>query len=245
MVSRTVDRRVVLLFALVSACHESRDAADVIAAHHAVERRMEASSNPVPRPWAVGQWTLYKVSDGKHVGYTKHVVAAIGPCGTWIESTYVDDKYDDRFTIKACFKQLRPGPLREELDDIQAVMSRQGRRTVVVDFRNGQNPRTKERMKLAFASIITLAWESAPATEQEEVTVPAGHFVGAQKIVTTAWILQSLHRTDVWIHSDVPLGGAIKVVADTGTESVLLDYGLSGAMGELPDFDEHLEQTGL
>jgi hypothetical protein len=235
--------RAALMALLLIGCHASRDATDVIAAHGALERRIEAAPSAAPRPWAVGQWTLYKISDGKTVGYSKHAVVAVGSCGTWIENIYVKDKYADRLTLKACFKELEPGPINDDLDNIQAVMSRRGGPTVVVDFRNGKNPRTKELMKQMIASFITLAWQSAPVTEQQELVVPAGHFVGSQKIVTTAWIEQSLHRADVWTHPDVPLGGAIKVVGDTGTESVLLDYGLSGASGDLPDFDEQLENS--
>lgn len=240
------DMRAAALLVLFIGCHaESRDAAHVIAAHRSLDRRIEPSRGLTPRPWAVGQWTLYKVSDGKSVGYSKHAIVAIGTCGTWIESTYVADKYEDRFTIKACFQKQNAGPISESIDNMQAVMTRHGTRTVMIDFRNGQNPRTKQLMKKLYAGIVTLAWQSAPSTEQQGIVVPAGHFVGSQKIVTRVWIEQSLHGAEVWIHSDVPISGAIKVAGNNGSESVLLDYGLSEAKSELPDFDDHLAETGL
>lgn len=240
------DMRAAALLVLFIGCHaESRDVAHVIAAHRSHDRRIEPSPSLAPRPLAVGQWTLYKISDGKSVGYSKHAVVAVGTCGTWIESTYVADKWDDRFIIKACFQKQKAGPISDSLDDMQAVMTRQGTRTLVIDFRNGQNPRTKQLMKMVYANFATLAWQSAPSVEQQEVVIPAGHFVGSQKIVTRVWIEQSLHGAEAWTHSDVPISGAIKVVGNNGSESVLLDYGLSGAKGELPDFDEHLAATGL
>lgn len=237
--------RAAFLLILLVSCAPSRDAADVIAAHRSLERRIDAPPSRSPRPWSVGQWTLYKVSDGKHVGYIKHGVVATGACGLWIESTLVAGKYDDRFTIKTCFRDLEPGPLPDDLDAMQAVMTRQRQRTVMMDFRNGKNPRTKRLMQALISSFITVAWHSAPAQAEQEIVVPAGHFIGSKKIITRAWIEQSLHGTEVWVHDDVPLGGAIKVIGDDGSESVLLDYGLTGATSELPDFDQHLEDTGL
>lgn len=236
--------RALALLVVFGACH-SRDAADVIVAHRALDRRIEPSPSNAPQPWAVGQWTLYKVSSGKLIGYTKHSVVGVGRCGTWIESIAVTDKYDDRFAIKACFRKLGAGPLSDGLDELEAVMTREHQRTVVVDFRNGQNPRTKQQMKAAYTRFATLAWQSAPSTDTQEVVVPAGHFIGSQKIVTRLWIEQSLRTTEAWIHSAVPMGGTIKLVGTNGSESVLLDYGLSGATSDLPDFDEQLEESGL
>jgi hypothetical protein len=233
-----------IMLVVLAACH-SRDAADVIARYRTSERRVAAAPNDAPRKWAVGEWTLYKVSNGTTVGYTKHSVVAVSACGTWIESIFVADKYDDRLIIKSCFQNLKPGPLSDGFDDIQAVMMRHGQRNVVMDFRNGQNPRTKQMMKAEYARFSTLAWQSAPATDEQEIVVPAGHFIGAQKIVTRLLVEQSLHTTQAWIHSAVPMGGTIKVVGDTGEESVLLDFGVSGAESELPGFDEHLAESGL
>lgn len=234
--------RALALFCLLAGCAETRNAPDVLAAHGQQERRIAASTSAAPRPWAVGQWTLYKFNDGQHVGYSKHAVVATGTCGTWIESTYVDDRWDDRFIIKTCFDKPTAGVLIDP-DSMQATMVRQHDRTLVMDFRNGQNPHTKQLMKNNYARFVTLAWQSAPATEQAEITVPAGHFGGAHKIVTRLRVEQSLHGVEVWTHPDVPLGGTIKLSADNGAQSVLLDYGLSGAKGELPDFDQHLADS--
>lgn len=234
-----------MLVVVTIGCGPPRDAADVLAAHRPRDRRIPSTHEGAVRPWVVGQWTLYKESAAGKVGYSKHAVVAVGPCGTWIESIFVSDKYDDRLTLKTCFRGANPGSLHDGLDSMQAVMMRKAQRTIVIDFRNGQNPNTRRLMKAEYANFVTLAWQSAPSTEQREVVVPAGHFLGAQKIVTTLWVDQSLHHAEVWTHDDVPLSGAIKVVDDLGTESVLLDYGMSGATSDLPDFDAQLEESGL
>src|SRR5690242_9231407 len=132
-------RAVVLVLALAACQH--RDVQDVLSAHRQSERRIAAPASTTPRPWAVGQWVLYKITDGVRAGYGKFAVVATGDCGTWVESIAVMDKYDDRVTIKTCYRE----PTFDS-NAVQAIMMRQHDRTVQVDFRNNQNPHSKQKL---------------------------------------------------------------------------------------------------
>jgi hypothetical protein len=234
-----------LILAVLAACGGSaQDVDTVIAAHHH-DRTIAPSTTRRIRPWQVGQWTLSKVTSGNEIGYVRQSIVAQDACGIWLESAA--QSRHGRTVSKACF---RAAPTHEvdptaELDALQAAMVRQGSRTVVVDFRNGQNPNTKRTMMANLKNTVTFAWESSPSDELTTVAVPAGRFEGVAHVVSRLWIDQSMQTVDTWIHPDVPISGAVKSVATDGSDSELLDYGLTGAKSELPGFDEHLRDTGM
>jgi hypothetical protein len=219
----------------------------VLAAHQKHNRYIAAARSLAPRPWAVGQWTLYRLSSPGHVGYMKHSIVAKGTCGFWLETMVVSGRYDDRLVVKVCFRampDLHTDPATE-VDLYQAFMSRQGRRTVVIDFRNGQNPNTKRMVRELLQSFIALAWQSAPQAQAQDTVVPAGTFAGAARVTARVIFLESLTTVEAIVHSDVPIGGTLKSASANGGEIILLDFGLAGATSDLPDFDEHLRDTGL
>jgi hypothetical protein len=232
-----------VLVACGGAPHGSVEA--VLAAHPQQDRTIPAQNGRDLAPWSVGQRALYKVSRRSGVSYVIHSVVARGACGYWVE--HVEQWPQQRRVVKSCFSSMpRPdmdASARSEL--LQAVMGREGRRTLVLDFRNGKNPRTKQLFTTPRETGVTLAWESPPSDELGTIVVPAGRFEGSAKTLSRVWVMESMHNLEVWTHPAVPITGAIKATSTTGAEIVLLDFAMTGAKSELPDFDEHLRETGL
>jgi len=235
-----------LLMVALSACGASATNVDAVIASHHHDRTIAAPTTRTLRPWLVGQWTLYKASANGEVGYVRHAIVATDVCGTWIES--VAQSHHGRTVTKACY---RGSPTSwadpaAELDALQAVMVREGDRTTVMDFRNGQNPNTRRAMHARLQRDFKLAWESPPSGEElTTVIVPAGRFEGVARVVSRLWVKQSMQTIETLIHPEVPLDGAIKITATDGSEQVLLDYGLTGAKSELPSLDEQRRDSAF
>ena len=235
--------RALVITVLVGCGANAPNVDEVIASHHH-ERTIAAPAARTMRPWQVGQWALYKVTSGAEVGTLRRAVVAQDTCGLWIET--VAQSHHGRTVMKACYRaQPTSADPAAAMDALQAVMVREGTRTIVVDFRDGKNPASKHVMEARLRDSITLAWESPPSEELSTVVVPAGRFEGAAHVISRAWVEQSMHTADAWLHPDVPLGGDVKVTSTDGSTEELLDYGLTGAKSELPTFDEQLANSGL
>ncbi|HEY5089208.1 MAG TPA: hypothetical protein VIK30_04525 [Polyangia bacterium] len=180
-----------------------------------------------PRPFVVGQWTQYKLTDGNGQPsfMTTKIVGADGDA-FWIESAR------DSYVGKTVSKMLvfigdRMNP---QSIDIRAVRMRDknGRVTDV-------DPQVLQFMKASFqgaVSMLVISWQGQP---QEDVVVPAGAFAGCFKMQTDAswgpWHAASLS----WSHPAVPISGVVRSQGiDRPTTMELVAFGDSGATSELP-----------
>ncbi|HEX5060480.1 MAG TPA: hypothetical protein VFV99_14030 [Kofleriaceae bacterium] len=235
--------RALLIVALVG-CASGPNVDAVIASHHH-DRTIAAPAVRAPRPWEVGQWTLSKTSSQGHVGTIRRSIVAKDACGFWLEVVATSPR--GRTITKTCYRSQLASSANPaaELDALQAIMIRQGGRTIVIDFRNGKNPAKKLQMQTQLQQRVSLAWQSPSSDELATIVVPAGRFEGAAHVVARLWVEQSMQTAQAWLHPAVPIDGVVKESATDGSELELLDYGLTGAKSELPSFDEQLSESGL
>lgn len=224
----------------------------MLASHKANERYFEPPRSSVPRKWEVGQWALYKVAIGRNVGYIKHSLVAENRCGMWFENLVVMGLYEDHTVFKACL--FEEPDLRVDLakqgDLIRQFMSRRRDQIIAKDFREGQNMRARDNVSRMLEGFAILAWRGEAYEGRSEVTVPAGQFAGVVRLPARMFLGDDLTAVMLWYHPEVPFGGTIKAEAYDEDdrlvlEAELLDYGLTGAKSELPDFDEYKRTVGL
>ncbi len=190
-----------------------------------------------PRPWQVGQWTLYRtVHDGKP-GYEKLSIVAHDDCGFWLEQVRQD--YYHRSITKICYARMPWLPdtsgnyVANTMDLVQVMVSQGDRgRPQVWDFR--KNPQMKESMKLLAQSVVSFDWVNKDSLPREDVAVPAGRFAGAATFPITVTVLWKTITVTTRIHADVPVYGIVRSDASTGQSSELLAFGDTGAESVLP-----------
>jgi len=230
----------------------SREVEDVLAAHRGTERYIEPPRASAPRRWEIGHWALYKVATGRSVGYVKFSIVGESRCGFWFESLVVMGMYDDHTAFKVC---LHDEPdlhvdLAKQGDLIRQFMSRRREQIIAKDFRDGQNGRARDNVSRMLEGFVILAWRGEAYPGRSEVIVPAGQFGGVVRMPARMYLDDELRAVMLWYHPDVPFGGTVKAeVFDEDDhvilEAELLDYGLTGARTELPDFDEYKRTFGL
>jgi hypothetical protein len=202
----------------------------VLAAHAGPAPQVAAPTALEPQPWRVGQWALYKTSQGGDVGYEKDSVVAQTACGIWIERLV--QSYEHRSLWKSCWAS-DPSAGTRAIDRIQVVvMQVDDRHPIVVDFRDGKNAQLRHTLD---GVLMRLLWKVDANLPREDVDVPAGHFAQTARSTTTVSMGAKSFDFTAWVHPEVPLGGLVKGRASDGTDALLLAYGQDGATSVLPN----------
>jgi hypothetical protein len=223
----------------------------VLAAHKTTDRYVEPPRTSAPRKWEVGQWVLYRLSTAGRLGYIKHAVVGESRCGWWFESVVVLSDYEDRTAFKVCLHDTPD--LRDDLakqDLLERYLWRRNERTIVKDLRDRKNDKAVDEVLRMLDGFAILAQRGATEEGRSEVVVGGGQFAGVVRVPARMYLDGAARPVTLWFHPEVPLGGVIKAAAyDDNDEMImqleLLDYGLTGAKTELPDFDEYKRTVGL
>lgn len=239
-------------FALVACARPAVEIEDVLAAHKGSDRYIEPAKTLDVRRWEVGQWALYKLKMGDRLGYVKHAIVSDARCGFWFETVVVLSDYEDRNAFKVCLHEepdLR-ADLSEQRGLLGAYIWRRGNRTVARDLTDRRNDKTKTQVLHTLEGFPIFARRSPTEEGRSEIVVAAGQFAGVRVQPARMWIDDVAHGVTLWFHADVPLGGVVKAVAvddddQPVLETELLDYGLTDAKSELPDFNEYAKTVGL
>jgi hypothetical protein len=188
-------------------------------------RNFQAPLDFVPRPFVVGQWTEYKLTDANgRPGFMTMKIVGTENDAFWFEST--QESYTGKTATKMLLHvgdRMNPGSV-----DIRAVKTRDRKGNV-----NEVPPEVLQFMKSTYqnaVSMLAVSWQGQP---QEDATVPAGVFAGCFKAQTSAsW--GPWHATSVsWSHSAVPISGLVKSHGiDKPTSMELVGFGDSGAASD-------------
>jgi hypothetical protein len=246
--------RLLWLFAFVLGCaSSSHEINDVLAAHKTNDRYVDVPKSRTLRDWETGQWVLYKLSTGGRIGYVKHSIVDWTKCGVWIETLVVLGDYEDRTVFKVCFRKVPD--IRTDLDVqtdlIEAFMSQRSGRTTAIDLANEHKRKKSLAMALRMLeSFPIFASRGAAGTDRHEIVVRAGQFAGVRDVPGRMRIDGKLHAVMISFHPEVPLSGVLEATATDEDDAKvmqieLLDYGLTGAKSELPDFDDYANPVGL
>lgn len=207
-------------------------AADVdrlIATHSAVEstKQLPEPSSLEPRPWKVGQWSLYAVRKlsltGAQVSIFSTRVVAEDSCGIWLE--LLEQDYERRVITTICFRvsSVRPTNARDILDRMQIVISERDQSPPdVTDFRDGRNEGAKRDYEAKAWHLLVPLFANSTELPREDLHVPAGHIRGAIRRTSIPSVLGSLV---LWSHPAVPFDATVKATSSDGFERVLLDFG--------------------
>lgn len=164
-------------------------------------RTVEAPTDLRIKPWAVGQWALYKVTDKSGPGYMRYRAVREDTCGMWFEQTIANKQ--QKLVVSLCVKT--PPDLATTS---QATVQMNANPPYPI-------PPPKD------IALPGAGWEKAATAPREDVAVPAGTF--AQTVKTTSAIKKV--DTTVWSHPAIPLAGTVKAVAANGVTTELLDFG--------------------
>jgi len=179
-----------------------------------------------PMPFAVGQWTQYKMTDdkGQPSFLTQKIVGQEGDA-VWLES--VNEGYSGRMITK----MLVAFGSRTDPSQVQI------RAVKMKDAKGNLNEIPEPMISLmqstyrgAVASLL-ISWQGLP---QEATTVPAGRFDGCFKARTDAQWGAWRSVADSWAHPAVPLSGTVRSQGvDKPFTMELTAFGTSGATSEL------------
>ncbi len=180
-----------------------------------------------PKPLAIGQWTLYKVTSEKGQPWllTYKIVDAEGGA-FWVE--VANETYYGKTVNKILLAVGdRSNPATMEIRAVK-MKDKQGKVTEL-------DAPTIQRMRPLFqpwVGMLAVSWQGLP---QESVSVIAGSFTFCFKAMTDAsWGFWRSMATS-WMHPSVPISGLVKSVSlDRSTTIELVGFGDDGARSELP-----------
>jgi len=224
---------VALTTALAAACGPSIDPA----AKADIDRRvsvLQVGSNTVaapapgmfaPMPFAVGQWTQYKmVSDKNEPSFLTYKIVGQEADAVWLEM--VNETYSGRTMQKmlvAFGNRMDPNTVQ-----IRAVSTKDAKGNV-----QEMPPAAISMMQSLYrgaVSSLIINWQGLP---QESASVPAGRFDGCFKARTEAQWGAWRSVADSWSHPAVPLSGAVRSQGvDHQFTMELAAFGTSGAVSE-------------
>lgn len=179
-----------------------------------------------PMPFAVGQWTQYKMTDdkGQPSFLTQKIVGQDGDA-VWLES--VNEGYSGRMITK----MLVAFGSRTDPNQVQI------RAVKMKDAKGNLNEIPEPMISLlqstyrGAVSSLLISWQGLP---QEATTVPAGRFDGCFKARTDAQWGAWRSVADSWAHPAVPLSGTVRSQGvDKPFTMELTAFGTSGATSEL------------
>lgn len=197
--------------------------------------RVDAPPKYEPKPWAEGQWALYKTTstDG-HPSVMRTGIVGREDGGYWLETETWS--YSSHSISKALYSKM-PTTAEESVDFLQKIVSKSDDGPVQKqDF--SANDESARMMKQLMRAVITGA-VSAPTTVEgmprEDLAVAAGRFAGCAKFPSRVNFGPVRKKITAWFHPAVPLSGSVKSVADDGSHTTeLLDFGDAGAKSALP-----------
>jgi len=164
-------------------------------------RTVAAPTELAVKPWTVGQWALYKVTDKTGPGYMRYRAVREDTCGMWFEQTIANKQ--QKLVVSLCVKT--PPDLAT---------------TAQATVQTNANPPYPIPPPKDIA-LPGAGWSSAANAQREDVAVPAGTFA---QTVKTRSVIKKVDTT-VWSHPEVPLAGTVKAVAANGVTTELLDFG--------------------
>ncbi len=185
--------------------------ADVVAPRP--QSLLPASTDTAPRPWALGQWAIYKTTatDGA-VGYMRFDVISVDGCGTWVR--LILQGVDVRRSWSVC---VRDQPDGRKL--VAYVVDNADGAVVSGDFRD--DPRPARYLALFMPPVVPAG------SSVESVDVPYGHVDGATR--------SDRPRTTTWSHPAVPFTGLVKQQSHSGGTTELLSFGDHGVESIVPE----------
>ncbi|HEY7371156.1 MAG TPA: hypothetical protein VIF57_03190 [Polyangia bacterium] len=217
----------------LSACGPSIDPA----AKADIDRQvaaLQAATNTVPppapgmfapMPFAVGQWTRYKMTNDKNQpSFITYKIVGQDGNAVWLE--VVNETYTGRTMQKmlvAFGNRMDPNTV-----EIRAVSTKDAKGRV-----QEMPPPVISLMQSTYrgaVSMLIINWQGLP---QESASVPAGKFDGCFKARTDAQWGPWRSVADSWSHPAVPLSGAVRSQGvDHPFTMELAAFGTSGAVSE-------------
>ncbi len=178
-----------------------------------------------PMPFAVGQWTQYKMTNDKNEpSFVTYKVIGQDGNAVWLE--IVNESYTGRTMQKmlvAFGDRMDPNQV-----EIRAVSTKDAKGNV-----QEMPPPVISMMQSTFRGVIStmiISWQGLP---QEAASVPAGRFDGCFKARTDAQWGPWRSVADSWSHPAVPLSGAVRSQGvDHPFTMELAAFGTSGAVSE-------------
>jgi hypothetical protein len=178
-----------------------------------------------PMPFAVGQWTQYKMTDDKgQPSFITQKIIGQEADAVWLESV------NEAYTGKTITKMLVAFGSRMDPNqvEIRAVSMKDARGNV-----NEIPPPVISMMQSTYrgaVSSLLISWQGLP---QESTAVPAGRFDGCFKARTDAQWGPWRSVADSWAHPAVPLSGTVRSMGvDKPFTMELTAFGTSGAVSE-------------
>ena len=178
-----------------------------------------------PMPFAVGQWTQYKMTNDKgEPSFLTYKVIGQDGNAVWLE--IVNETYSGRTMQKmlvAFGNRMDPGQV-----EIRAVSTKDAKGNV-----QEMPPPVISLMQSTYRGVLStmiINWQGLP---QESASVPAGRFDGCFKARTDAQWGPWRSVADSWSHPAVPLSGAVRSQGvDHPFTMELAAFGTSGATSE-------------
>ncbi|QQR89813.1 MAG: hypothetical protein IPJ88_16815 [Myxococcales bacterium] len=167
---------------------------------------------------AAGQWTKYSVSNEKGQ-IVSFVTTRLLEVDERLRTTEVEMQSKDIHSVSEFV--MDPGE-EGDFKDIEILRA--------VTKEKGQEAHELSEIELAIGGAFwknilkSVQPEHFVSQGKEEVRVPAGTFLGADKVDSSLDVTGKKIHGSAWIHPAVPLSGAVKTVNDHG-KSELVDFG--------------------
>ncbi len=180
----------------------------------------------LPMPFAVGQWTQYKMTNDKgEPSFLTQKIVGQEADALWLES--VTESYQGKTITKmlvAFGSRMDPNQIQ-----VRAVKMKDHKGTVT-EMPEPVVSMMQSTYRGAVSGLV-ISWQGLP---QESTSVPAGRFDGTFKTRSEAQWGPWRSVADSWSHPVVPLSGAVRSQGvDHSFTMELVAFGTTGAVAEL------------
>lgn len=197
-----------------------------IAAAQQSDSRFAASAETNAGQLKAGTWALYKLTNNKQrPSLVTYKILSEDHGAYWIET--ISESYTGRL-VQLMKVYFGPGTPPSEIRVDQVLQKHNDD-----DVTHVPTPllRMMGGVYGAMLKHLTTSWQGSP---QEDITVRAGTFEQAYRIRSEVAFGPMRSTSDVWYHSEAPVGGTVKTVSiENGSMMELLDFGANPS-SEIP-----------
>jgi len=185
-----------------------------------------------PSPWSVGQWvTTGSIEKGEKKSVSKFSIVGKAEGGYIIEiiNTTEKDEKTVQYLLKGIDKAMKSG----NTGDIEFAWMKMKDADGKIQVIDGN---MMSFYKIFMSSVTSnMKLKITMYTDGGTVTVPAGTFSGVNVVESESKVMGFTVKGKGYHHSSVPINGMVKYLSDDGkNETVLLDFGWSGAKATIP-----------
>ncbi len=183
-----------------------------------------------PMPYAVGQYVIHGTTDSDGKRSINRTMIAGKADGGWVIETGALNTAEET-AVQLCVRGLEKAAASGNAEGVEIVWLKI--KNEKGEIQRVEGPVLTMMRAMYKGTLSSLNVKLAAYVDGGMISVPAGSFVGTNRVETEATFFGRTLRSTGWYHRAVPINGMVKSVSDDGkNQTVLLGFGLRGAVSE-------------